>query len=432
MARLVGTICLPLPREEGNKHLVTLVVLMLLAIDPPQSQAQMSRRVTTPPVIASVFPPGAKVGTTAEWTLSGRGFGKVKAAMVSGTGVEVVGFESRADTVGVVSVKVAETAEPGVRELRVEGSEGFSNLVLVRLDTLPQTIEVEPNDDPDAAQTIALGSAMAGVLMMTDVDHYRVDAPPGREVTLDLEARRVGTSITPVLSVLNRRGSAIAQARDARGGDHDCRLTVKVPPEGSFVVQVRDNTYGGDKSAVYRLRVTTEGYATGLYPPGGPRGKPLAVSIAGGSLKTPLTKTITLPDTPGTLVDPGTFDGPDGRVAAPGSVIVGEANDLVEPIEVHGPMPMAVGQTVNARIGKRNEVDRYTIRVKKGEKFRLKVQAESIGSWLDSVMTVRDGKGGTVAENDDFQPNGNNQNRGGVNVFGLSEGSARLRVDRSA
>src|SRR5580693_8028896 len=95
--------------------------------------AQVGKRVTSPPVVSSVSPPGAQVGTELEWTLSGRGLTKVKRVMISGVGVEAVGFEAKDDNQAIATVRVAADAAPGFRELRVEGSDGISNLLLVRI-----------------------------------------------------------------------------------------------------------------------------------------------------------------------------------------------------------------------------------------------------------------------------------------------------------
>jgi hypothetical protein len=413
--------------------LVMLTATCLIAARSSDAPAQTRGRTIAPPLISSVSPPGAKVGSTVEWTLTGRGFPKAKRVLVSGGGVELLEFTPKGENLAVANVRVDEKAEPGYRELRVEGPDGISNLVLVRLDTLVQVIESEPNDDPRTAQRITLGTAVAGVLRPQDVDHYRVEGPPGKVVTVDLEARRVGTSITPVLTILNGRGSSIAQARESRSADHDPRLAVKIPADGVFFVQVRDNTYGGNDTATYRVRLTTSRFATGLFPLGGPRGKPLTLTASGGSLSGPLSKTITLPDTPGAIVDPGAFEGADGPVMAPGKVVVGDDREIAEaPPDPKGvsTTPITLGQTANGRIDRRNEVDRYSISVKKGEKFRIKIEAEPLGSWLDSVVTVRKADGESLAENDDGQANPNAQR--GVNVFGLSEISADSQLDFEA
>ncbi|HEY2157547.1 MAG TPA: hypothetical protein VGH33_18105, partial [Isosphaeraceae bacterium] len=217
--------------------------------------SQSPRRNLSPPVVTSVFPPGGKVGTTVEWKFAGRGLAKVRQVLVSGGGVKTSGFEAADDSHAVATAEIDKDATPGFRELRLEGPDGVSNLMIVRLDTLPQEVEIEPNDAPGEAQKIAVGTAVAGTIRATDVDHFRIDGRPGQEITLDLEARRVGTSITPVLSALNGRGVSIAQARESRSSDHDCRLAVKISREGVIIAQVRDNTYAGGESATYRLRV---------------------------------------------------------------------------------------------------------------------------------------------------------------------------------
>jgi hypothetical protein len=394
--------------------------------------AQGGRRVISPPVVSSVSPPGAQVGTELEWTLTGRGLAKVKRVLISGQGVETAGFEAREDGQAIASVKVAANAAPGFRELRVEGADGVSNLVLVRIDTLPQIGEIEPNDEPSQAQVVEVGRAIAGVIKATDIDYYLVQGRPGQQVTLDLEVRRVGTSLSPVLTVLNRRGGALSQARESRSQDHDPRLTLKMPKDGGILVQVRDNIYGGNDSATYRLRIAPTPYATGFYPLGGPRGKPLTLTASGGSLKTPIQKTITLPNEPGARFDPGSFEGPEGSVSATVLVVVGDENEVNEGVresEGIGALPIKLGQTMNGRIERRGEFDLYTIDVKKGDKFRVKVDAEPLGSWLDSVVTIRDKDGKTLAENDDFGSDGSNNVQRGVDFLGLRGGTSDSQLD---
>lgn len=408
------------------------------------------RRGMVAPIVASVSPPGGQVGTVVEWNIAGRGLAKVGRVMASGGGVETVAFAANGDNQAVATVRISNDATPGYRELRLEGPDGVSNLVIVRVDMLPQALEAEPNDEPGQGQMLAIGSSVAGTIRSMDVDHYRIEGKPGDEITLDFEARRVGTSITPVLTALNAKGAAIAQARESRSGDHDCRLGVKIPRGGVVIAMVRDNTYGGNEAATYRLRVTTTPYATGMYPLGGPAGKRLTITALGGNLRKPIAKVFTLPETPGVLVDPGPFDGPDGPVSAPMTLMVGEAKEFREPQAGDlgdpsraapdasgGTMPelpysILVGETSNGVIGRRGEVDRYVMTVKKGEKFRLRVVAEPMGSWLDSVLTVRDKDGNALGENDDSSLNPDMQGRRGVNFLGVAQESSDSLLDFEA
>ena len=167
------------------------------------STAPAIGQVGTVPVISGVFPPGATVGSTVEWAIGGRNLTKVKTLLISGAGVEVLELAVKGETSATAKVRVSAVAEPGFREVRLDGPSGVSNLAMIRIDRLPQQVEVEPNDEPDKAQEVGAGSCVAGVLKPLDLDHFRIKGAPGRRLTLDLEARRVGTSIAPVLTVFS-------------------------------------------------------------------------------------------------------------------------------------------------------------------------------------------------------------------------------------
>ena len=402
---------------------------MCALVDDAKAQGP-GRKPVNPPVISSVFPPGGTVGTSVQWTLNGRGLSKIRQLMISGSGIKTTSFEARGENQAVATVAIDANADPGYRELRVEGADGVSNLLLARIDTVKQVVEVEPNNRPSEAQVVPIETAVAAVIAAADVDYYRVEGPPGTTVTFDLEARRVGTSISPVLTATKPNGAAISQARESRSNDRDARLGVTIPREGAVIVQVRDNTYSGNDLAGYRLRVTRQPYATGLFPLGGPPGKPVEVTISGGNLKKPLTKTVTLPNTPGVRIDPGLFASPDGPVPSPNLITVGNSaeSELVEPATASAERTIALGQTMNGRISARDEVDRYTVTVKKGQKFRVSASAAAIGSWLDTVLTLKDESGATVAENDDQGDGGT----GRVNVMGLSGGSTDSELEYEA
>ncbi|WP_422931199.1 hypothetical protein [Singulisphaera sp. PoT] len=59
------------------------------------------------------------------------------------------------------------------------------------------------------------------------------------------------------------------------------------------------------------------------------------------------------------------------------------------------------------------EVDSYLLALKRGERVRIRVTAEGLGSWLDSVLTLKDEQGRVLAENDDLPPGELDSPRGG-------------------
>ncbi|HEV3167092.1 MAG TPA: PPC domain-containing protein [Isosphaeraceae bacterium] len=412
--------------------------LGLMQTSPPTKAQQAAAKTTTKvaaasvdpaPSITSCFPPGATVGKETECTLTGKNLDKINRWIVSGNGVELAEPTVDGNNLKVL-VQVAADAEPGVRELRGAGPDGISNVILLRLDTLPQTTEEEPNDAPDKANVIVTGSVVVGHLKPQDVDYYRVEGQKGQRVVLDLEAQRLGTSLSPVLTVMNIKGTALAQARENPGAGHDCRLAFQFPSDGVYAVEVRDNTYSGSDASTYRLRVDGAHFATGLFPLGGPKGQTITVIASGGDLTEPLSKSVTLPNDPGVIVEPGIFEGPGGPVLSPGRLIVSEGpevNEAAPGADGQSTTPLAIGTIANGRIERPGEVDRYAVAVRKGEKIHVRIQAAPLGSWLDSVLTLRDDKGTMLAENDD-PGNNNNQRRAGI-VLGLAETPPDSRLD---
>jgi hypothetical protein len=373
--------------------------------------AQNARRAATPggndpaPAIVAITPAGATVGKTTEWTVVGRNLQTVERWLFSGAGVEVVDAKPKEDgTSTQLQVKVADSAEVGYREIRAIGTKGLSNLALFRVDRLDQVVEVEPNDSLDKAQEVKPGSAVSGLLKPQDIDHYKLTGQAGGRATIEVEAQRLGVPVVPVVTILSATGNALAQARETRGADHDCRLSFVFPANGVYYLQVHDNTYGGAEQAAYRVRIHDEPFGTALFPLGGAKGQDVTVTVSGGNLAEPRSKTVHLPDNPGDVFNPGPFDGPGGPVLAPARMVIGDGPEVIEAApDAQSPSTTALplGATANGRIAQPGEVDRYTLKVKKGEPLRIRVRAADLGSWLDSVVTILDDQGNTLAENDD-------------------------------
>ena len=181
-------------------------------------------------------------------------------------------------------MRAAADALPGFREFRAIGPAGISNLLLFRVDSLPQSREAEPNDDPTQANPLAIPSAVAGVLLPQDLDWFSFQGRAGQGVTIEVEARRLGSAIVPQARLLGPSGSiAGPEPADARRRG---RLPAVVHPSRRrrYSVEVRDALYRGSAAARYRLRIDTGPFATGLFPLGGRRGETLTVTASGGNL----------------------------------------------------------------------------------------------------------------------------------------------------
>lgn len=365
-----------------------------------------------PPLITSVFPPALMIGKETKLAVEGANLKTVEDFLVSGTGVEATSFRMESETKGTVVLKTSADAEAGTRELRATGVGGLSNILVVRIDRLDQSLEKEPNDAIEQAGPISPATATVGRLTPRDLDHYRIEGEKGKRITVEIEAQRLGSPVAPVLTMLTSKGVALAQERGTRGLERDCRLSFRFPRDGVYVLQVRDATYSGNASAVYRLRWEEAPYASAIFPLGGPKGATIRVELSGGNLPSPVEKTVVLPDEAGRSFDPGEFESAAGKVRAPGKLAVDDSSIEVFEREGTKPTPLPLGGSANGRIGRKGEVDRYTVSVKKGVPILLSVRAATLGSWLDSVLTLRDAKGNVVAESDDpgFDPSSMNNN----------------------
>lgn len=388
---VVAVLCLPVG-ETGRPRALA---------GPPAEPAATAAA----PVLTGVFPPGTVAGTTTRWSVTGRGLGRVERFLVSGEGVSIVPAGPGSDGRISATVRVALGAMPGFREMRVDGPAGVSNVMLFRVDSLPQLVESEPNDDPAHGNALALGLAAAGVLEARGVDHFQVGGRQGGTMVVEVEARRLGTPIVPVVTLLSPAGAALLQTGETRGLEGDCRAVFRFPADGRYVIQVRDALYRGGPDAGYRVRVTASPLATGLFPLGGRAGETIEVTASGGSLTGPRRQIVTLPATPGQLVEPGPFEGPGGPVLVPQRLVAGEGPEVLEALPESGggssTTRLPLGTTGNGRIDRPGEVDGYLVPARRGDRIEVAVQAASLGSWLDSVVTVRDARGAVLAENDD-------------------------------
>jgi hypothetical protein len=392
--------------------------------------ASLCARAAGAPVLEALEPPGVRAGETATLRVVGRGLARVEGFSVSAVGVEAVALRPAAAGEISVRVRAGPGAPLGFHELRAIGPEGISNLLVLRVDALPQVREAEPNDDLATANPVAPGSAVAGVIGPQDIDCYAFQGRAGARVTLEVEARRLGSPVVPVARLLGPSGASLALSQPLRDGGGDCRLSFVLPGDGRYAVEVRDALYCGGARAQYRLRLDTGPFATGLFPLGGRCGETIPVAACGGSLAAPWFKSVTLPGQPGAMIDPGWFNGPGGSLLAPGRLVAGEGPEIDEPSisgstgPAYVPTRVAFGATVNGRIDRSGEVDRYGVSVPPGEALQVDVQAGALGSWLDSVVIVSDTQGQAVATADD-------QRAAGKDSGGLLAASRDSRLEVS-
>ncbi len=283
----------------------------------------------------------------------------------------------------------------GTYPVRVETTQGISNVLLFTVGAFPEIEEEEKNDSIETAQVVkATPVTINGTLTGADRDFFRVSGKAGERRVFEVEARRCGSAIDPVLEIYDGKGQLLARNEDAPGIGVDSRIDYTFPHEGDYFVEVHDARFSRQEQNFYRLKMGSYPYAESVFPLGGQRGQTVQVEFV--SKTGPARTKVKLPDA-------GNF----ATVAMPGSPTLPFRLAVGDYPEVNAPVPgaLTVPVVVNGRIAKPAEVDRYKLQVTPGESFLFELQSRELEtSELDALITVYDAKGKKLASAGDTPP----------------------------
>ncbi len=280
---------------------------------------------------------------------------------------------------------MAAGAAAGYREVRVEGPEDLEPADRTGRSARSRQWSGSPTIDSTRRRQSQQVRRPRRELRPQDLDHFRVTGCAGQEVAIEVEARRLGVAIAPLVTVMSTDGRPLHQSGEGQGVNGDCLFLYRYPRDGDYVIQVRDLLYGGARGAWYRLRVTDEPFATALFPLGAPVGSVVTLTAAGGNLAAPIMQAFTVPEGARAIRSVPPFESARASVNAPLRIVAGDGPESFEPAET-----LEIDRTLNGRIDKPGEIDRYRLRTRKGERVTVGgVVAASLGSWLDSVVAVR-------------------------------------------
>jgi hypothetical protein len=123
------------------------------------------------------------------------------------------------------------------------------------LDDLPEHLEAEPNDEPEAVKPVPVPAILNGRIDKPgDVDWWAFAMSKGQMLELELRAARLGSQLEGVLIVLDASGKEIATSETQAGSDPTLRITAAA--DGVYRVRVSDRfRKRGGSGFGYRLRV---------------------------------------------------------------------------------------------------------------------------------------------------------------------------------
>ncbi|MFN7995573.1 MAG: PPC domain-containing protein [Bryobacteraceae bacterium] len=311
-------------------------------------------------------------------------------------------------------VELRPDAAVGTYPVRVQTADGVSNILLFTVGVFPDFTEEESkaearehsNDSLQTAERIVAPVVVDGTLSGADRDYYAVHARKGEHLVFEVEARRLGSAIDPVLTISDASGKQIARNDDAAGVGVDSRVEVTIPADGDYYAMVHDARFSKQRQNFYRLKVANFPYAEGVFPLGWKRGTKVDVELFGGNLTSPVKATVDLsalgPKQEFTRVN---LPGDSGSL--PFLFAVGDLPEMLEPArhDAREAVPLPPSTVMNGRIAGTGEVDRYKLAVVPGQHWEIGLQARSLGtSRLDAVVTVYDAKGRKISSAGDKSP----------------------------
>lgn len=392
---------LPVPRRFSVLVAAALLSGTLVAV------AQAAQ-----PVVSRTEPLGVVRGETTKMVLHGSRLSDAMDVLFDQPGLEATEIEVDDGKVEVM-IKADPEMPPGLYPIQLVTKSGISNLRLIGVGALPVVQEEEPNSDFEEAQKIDLNTTVEGVIKFEDVDYFEVELEEGQTVHVEVEGLRLrhdyrNRIFDPYVAILDERQFTVSESDDAPLLQQDPLCSFTAPEAGTYKIELRDSSFGGNDSAFYRMHVGTFPRPIAVVPAGGQPGDVLDVTLVHptGDPESPLVTSgqIQLPSEPNNMYpvvtqsDQGISPSPNFvRVNALPLTVESEPNDGVR----EGNEAVAPGAFCGV-IGSPGDVDCFSFEAEKGKKYQVQVYArETLRSPLDSVIRVYNTEFRSVASNDD-------------------------------
>jgi hypothetical protein len=352
---------------------------------------------SAPPSATYLFPAGAQRGTTVEITAGGAFERWPVRVRASSTGISAKPGKEK----GKLTVTVAADTELGRHWLWLYDEQGASVPQPFLVGALPEVREQEPNDDFKAAQRLPFAAVTVNGRLAKpgDVDCYALSLQKGQTLVAAFEGwATLRSPMDAILQVLSADGFVLAENNDFHGLDPF--IAFPVPKDGTYVVRtfafpaVPDASirFAGGESFVYRLTLTTGGYADHPWPLAVARNQSGSVEMVGWNIS-PAARHLSV-----------SADN-SARYAVVGHP--GVANLLRIGVEPH---PCVVRPdspelfrleppiAVSGRLSRPHAVDRYILNCKKGRPLALRVESQEWGLPTAAVIRVADQAGKDLAK----------------------------------
>jgi hypothetical protein len=385
------------------------------------------------PRLNSIFPCGARQGSTVECTTAG---GDLDGA--TGLYFSHPGISAQPSGPNKFQVSVGKDVPIGHYDVRVVAALGVSNFRAFVVSDWSEVVEKEPNNEPGKAQPVTLPVVVNGRMDSgTDVDHYVFAAKKGQRILINCWAWRIDSQLDGTLMVYDPQGKEIAYSGDYYGKDPFLDFTA--PADGEYIVKVWDFVYNGGADYFYRLQIGSlphlDAVVPASIPPGQkttvtlygrnlPGGKPAPDALIAGRPLEMITRILEGPTNPreaaslhsAEAVRPPrvALDGMDYRITTP----EGSSNPVflaftADPVVIEqepnndpkSAQKVPVPCEVTGTLAPTSDQDYYTFSARKGERIIVEVYGERQSGLIDPFLIGLDASGKRIFNQDDSGQN---------------------------
>ncbi len=435
--------------QRSGSHVVVsrwafLGVLGLLAVRAVAQQPIPLPPGLPIPRIETVFPLGARVGTTVEINVTGTNLDTPEGLLFSRPGFKAepiklvetppdssrpgirrrgMAGQSGPTTTWAFRVTIPDDADPGILDLRVISRWGVSNPRAFVIGDLNESAEREPNNDVAESQRIDLNTTVNGLIgSPTDVDDFAFEGKKDQRVLAIGLSSSIDSRLLLALDLYDPSGKKIATNHEHRGTD--ALLDAVLPADGDYLLRAYAFTYAqGGREHFYRISLTTAPWIDAVFPPVIEPGKSAEVTVYGRNLPsgTPdpsavvdghrletLKAQVQAPNDPQALLYQGYL--PPGSAGLDGFAFrvkngSGVSNEFLltlarAPVVLdrggnetpETAQEVALPCEIAGRIEARRDRDWYAFTAGKGDVLGIAAYGERLGSPLDLYFALRNGR----------------------------------------
>ena len=305
----------------------------------------------------------------------------------------------------VYSVTVPSDVPVGIYGVRLATANGISPIRLVVIDDLPSVAQAAGNAVPTGAQALTLPTAVDGQVGNLSQHYFKFTVAAGQVVTFDLLARRIGSTLDPMIRLLDAKGRELAYSDDVPGLRSDSRLCYTFKDAGEYMLEVRDIRFQGSANHFFRLRIGDFPCVTVPYPLSVKKGAPATVNFAGLNLEGVPPAAVNFPaDAAFEFASVGAKRA-NAASSAFAQIGVSSRDEFLETEpndDPKAPNRVDLAQGINGRFDKVGDIDHFVFAAKKGQAMTFTGITRRQGSPASLMMRLLNAAGGQLIAKEDF------------------------------